>query len=59
MIDYKELLIKYINYVGYEEGTTHIPVYGDEFTDEEKAELDRLDALGDANPFAAAAGREG
>lgn len=48
-IDYKELLKKYIYYVGACEGTTYLlnphreAYYDDEFTDEEWNELQKLD----------------
>jgi hypothetical protein len=46
-MDYRELLKKYINHVGYCEGTTFIHMaYPDDmgFTAEEVAELEKLDA---------------
>ena len=45
MIDYRELLIKYIAHIGAEEGITFIDPWrmADRFTDEEQAELERLD----------------
>jgi len=45
-MDYRALLVKYINHVGYEEGSTFLVHQGHEieFTDEEWAELQVLDA---------------
>jgi hypothetical protein len=50
MIDYRDLLMKYIAHVGELEGTNYIRHIGNEsyrnpvkFTPEEKAELGRLD----------------
>lgn len=45
MIDYKELLMKYINHVADNEGVTFIKdcFKGDCFTEEEWAELTKLD----------------
>jgi hypothetical protein len=42
-MDYKELLIKYINHVGNNEGTTFLDFQDDAFTDAEWAELTALD----------------
>ncbi len=38
-MDYKELLRKYINHVGYEEGTDFLNINCGEFTEEEFKEL--------------------
>lgn len=43
-IDYKLLLEKYLNHVGYEEGTSFTSFLGSEFSEEEAAELRRIDA---------------
>lgn len=46
MIDYKSLLHRYMHHIGREEGACFIPYVGvdsDRFTDEEIAELDRLE----------------
>lgn len=44
-MDYRELLIKYIDHVGNEEGITFIPRTADHcgFTDEEVEELKKLE----------------
>lgn len=49
-MNYRQLLIKYINHVGMEEGTTFLNFQGSwddsvEFTDEEWAELKQLEAI--------------
>ena len=43
-IDYKSLLEKYMDHVGYQEGTAFVYALGEEFSDAEKAELERMDA---------------
>lgn len=50
MIDYKELLRKYINHVGTEEGWTFMPYSGDGFSEEEVQELNDLDVKAEINP---------
>ena len=48
MIDYRELLRKYINHVGCCEGITFLSnIYASDFTTEEFAELQKLDKEGD------------
>lgn len=54
-MDYRELLIKYIEYVGDYEGSTFLPPregYSGlpKFTDEEKAELTILEAVSYLGP---------
>jgi len=44
MVDYKLLLIKYINYIGEMEGITYIDEHiSKDFTKEEEKELNQLD----------------
>lgn len=48
MIDYRELLKKYINHVGYMEGVTFMPQeYDKDFSEEERAVLLILDSEGE------------